>query len=81
MMSFSCMKAFYEYTPYLYSRKNILWNQTFRLITHKKVSKPAKEFHKEIPKIRSNSLSFHVETGPFCLCIQKSSFSPCAIFL
>ena len=42
MMGFSCMKH-YEHTPYLHGRKILLLFPTFRCITHKKVSKPAKE--------------------------------------
>ena len=43
MMGFSCMNDVYEFTPYLHGRKKILLYPTFRCITHKKVSKPAKE--------------------------------------
>ena len=37
------MKASYKHTPYLHDRKILLLYPTFRCITHKKVSKPAKE--------------------------------------
>ena len=61
MMSFSCMKTVYEYTPYLYSRKNILLNPTFRFTTHKKASKPAKNTVKK--HRRSNQIH--------CLAVMK----------
>ena len=38
VMGFSCMKAVYEYTRYLHSRKILLFYPTF---TRKKSSKPA----------------------------------------
>ena len=38
------MKAYlYEHTPYLHDRKILLLYPTYRCITHKKVSTPAKE--------------------------------------
>ena len=43
-MGFSCMKAVYEHAPCIHGREKILLlYPTIRCITHKKVSKPAKE--------------------------------------
>ena len=43
MMGYSCMKAFYEYTRYLHSRKKVLFNLTRKPATRKK------KWYKEIP--------------------------------
>ena len=62
------MKAYYEHTPYLHDRKILLLYPTFRCITHKKVSKPAKEIpDKETTIDPIRCLAVTDETDPLLL--------------
>ena len=62
------MKAYCEHTPYFHDRKILLLYPTFRCITHKKVSKPAKEISaKETTIDPIRCLAVTDETGPLRL--------------